>query len=124
MINEKKTKKKLLFVTGTRADFGKLEPLASEAFKNGFAVTFFVTGMHMLNNYGLTKEEVKKYKNFDLFEFLNQREGDNQDIILSKTIIGFSDYLNEINPDMVVIHGDRVEAIACAIVCTTNYFLH
>lgn len=116
-------KKSLLFVTGTRADFGKLEPLATEAFKKGFSITFFITGMHMLNKYGLTKEEVRNYKNFELFEFLNQREGDDQDVILSKTILGFSDYLNEINPDMVIIHGDRVEAIACAIVCATNYFL-
>lgn len=120
---DKKSKKKLLFVTGTRADFGKLEPLATEAFRKGFSITFFITGMHMLNKYGLTKEEVRNHKDFELFEFLNQREGDEQDVILSKTILGFSDYLNEINPDMVIIHGDRLEAIACAIVCATNYFL-
>ena len=32
--------KKLLFVTGTRADFGKLEPLAVAARDQGFDVTF------------------------------------------------------------------------------------
>lgn len=115
--------KKLLFVSGTRADFGKLQPLASEAFNRGFKVTFFITGMHMLEKYGLTKEEVRSYQEFETIEYLNQRENDPQDVILSKTILGFSDYLNEQDPDLVVIHGDRVEAIACAIVCATNYCL-
>ena len=92
MIDPKK--KKLLFVTGTRADFGKLQPLASEASNRGFKVTFFITGMHMLKKYGLTKEEVRSYKEFETIEFLNQRESDDQDVVLSKTILGFSDYLN------------------------------
>ncbi len=115
--------KKLLFVTGTRADFGKLQPLASAAVRAGFKVCFFVTGMHMLEKYGLTKSEVINHKEFQNFEFLNQRSGDKQDIILSKTIIGFSDYVDEIKPDLVVIHGDRIEAIACSLVAATNYYL-
>ena len=94
---EKKNNKKLLFVTGTRADFGKLQPLASEAVNNGFQVIFFITGMHMLSKYGLTKKEITSYKEFETVEFLNQRDGDPQDVILSKTILGFSDYVNEIN---------------------------
>ena len=59
-------KKKLLFVTGTRADFGKLEPLAIAAHKEGFSITFFITGMHMFEKYGLTKEEVRNHKEFEL----------------------------------------------------------
>lgn len=109
----------LLFVTGTRADFGKLEPLATAAQEAGFAVRFFVTGMHMMDRYGRTKIEVQRM--FDTFEFLNQREGDPQDIILAKTVVGFSDFLAEHRPDLVVVHGDRVEALACALVCATNY---
>ena len=44
-------KQRLLFVTGTRADFGKIEPLAQAAIQNGFDVSFFVTGMHMMESY-------------------------------------------------------------------------
>jgi len=111
----------LLFVTGTRADYGKLEPLALAAVEAGHHVTFFVTGMHMLERYGLTKEEVHSSKDFDVVEFINHRDGDPQDIILAKTIMGFSDFMKEHNPDLVIIHGDRVEALACALVCATNY---
>lgn len=113
--------KKLLFVTGTRADYGKLEPLASAAVRNGYSVTFFVTGMHMIERYGLTKEEVHRSEIFDVVEFINQRSGDPLDIILSKTIIGFSDFVIEFKPDLVLVHGDRIEALASCIVCSTNY---
>lgn len=113
--------KSIHFVTGTRADFGKLEPLAIAARDAGFDVHFFVTGMHMLERYGLTKIEVTRVKGVQLHECLNQREGDPQDIILAKTVLGFSDHLAEHKPDLVVVHGDRIEAIACALSCATNY---
>ena len=114
-------KQRLLFVTGTRADFGKIEPLAQAAIQNGFDVSFFVTGMHMMESYGLTKIEVNRLPGATVHEFVNQRPGDPQDVILAKTILGFSDFIVEDKPDLVLIHGDRVEALACALVCATNY---
>ncbi|MFQ1699089.1 UDP-N-acetylglucosamine 2-epimerase [Loktanella agnita] len=113
--------KSILFVTGTRADFGKLEPLAIAAKEAGFAISFFTTGMHMLDRYGLTKLEVHRLPGAQVHEFLNQRAGDPQDMVLAKTVMGFSDFVKEHKPDLVVIHGDRVEALACALVCATNY---
>jgi UDP-N-acetylglucosamine 2-epimerase (hydrolysing) len=111
----------ILFVTGTRADFGKLEPLARAARDDGYDVSFFVTGMHMLPAYGLTKVEVHRMQYVGVVEFLNHREGDPQDVIFAKTVIGFSDHLQIAKPDLVVVHGDRVEAMATALVCATNY---
>ncbi|MDQ2094429.1 UDP-N-acetylglucosamine 2-epimerase [Rhodalgimonas zhirmunskyi] len=113
--------KRLLFVTGTRADFGKIEPLALAARDAGHDVSFFVTGMHMLDRYGLTKIEVHRTPGVTVHEFLNQRIGDPQDMVLAKTVMGFSDFVIEHRPDLVVVHGDRVEALACALVCATNY---
>ncbi|THH36729.1 UDP-N-acetylglucosamine 2-epimerase (hydrolyzing) [Aliishimia ponticola] len=112
--------RKLLFVTGTRADFGKLEPLAAEARDAGFEISFFVTGMHLLERYGLTKLEVQRFEGAQVHEFLNQRPGDPQDIVLAKTVTGFSDFLAEHQPDLVIVHGDRIEALATTIVCGTN----
>ena len=114
-------KQRLLFVTGTRADFGKIEPLVQAAIQNGFDVSFFVTGMHMMESYGLTKIEVNRLHGANVHEFVNQRSGDPQDVILAKTILGFSDFVVEDKPDLVLVHGDRVEALACALVCATNY---
>jgi UDP-N-acetylglucosamine 2-epimerase (hydrolysing) len=42
---------------------------------------------------------------------------------LGKTIAGLSDYIKEIQPDMLVVHGDRVEALAGAIVGALNNIL-
>ena len=111
----------VLFLTGTRADFGKLEPLAAALRDAGHRVTFFVTGMHMMEAYGLTKHEVHRMPGVTVHEFLNQRPGDPQDIILAKTITGFSDFVTEHRPDLIVVHGDRIEALAGALVGATNY---
>ena len=111
----------LLFVTGTRADYGKLEPLAIAARDAGFNVTFFVTGMHMLESYGMTKIEVSRLQGVTVHEYVNQQEGDPQDLALAKTITGFSEYVNRTQPDLIILHGDRVEALAGALVAATNY---
>ncbi|MDQ2065783.1 UDP-N-acetylglucosamine 2-epimerase [Xinfangfangia sp. CPCC 101601] len=111
----------ILFLTGTRADFGKLEPLAAAARDAGHRVGFFVTGMHMLDRYGLTKLEVSRMPGVAVHDFVNQRPGDPQDIVLAKTVTGFSDYVAEHRPDLIVLHGDRVEALAGALVSAMNY---
>jgi UDP-N-acetylglucosamine 2-epimerase (hydrolysing) len=111
----------LLFLTGTRADFGKLEPLAAAARDAGHQVTFFVTGMHMMDRYGLTRNEVRRMPGVAIHEFENQHEGDPQDLILARTVTGFSDFTKAAKPDLVVLHGDRIEALAGALVAATNY---
>ena len=112
--------KKLLFVTGTRADFGKVEPLAIKARDAGYSVSFWVTGMHMLEKYGLTKLEVERVEGVEIFEFKNQKEDDKLDKIHANTVIGFSQFVDHQKPDMVFIHGDRIEALSCSLVCATN----
>ncbi|WP_374697504.1 UDP-N-acetylglucosamine 2-epimerase [Alcaligenes nematophilus] len=113
--------KKLLFLTGTRADFGKLEPLASAAAQQGAQISFFITGMHMMRRYGETRREVRRFEGAQFHEFVNQKAGDPLDLILAKTVLGLADFLHEASPDLVIIHGDRIEALAGAIVCATNY---
>ena len=113
--------KKLVFITGTRADYGKLEPLALAALDQGHDVHFFVTGMHLIERYGLTTIEDNSQKEFKRREFHNQNEGDSQDQVLSNTINGFSNYIKRELPDLVIIHGDRVEALAASLVCSINY---
>jgi UDP-N-acetylglucosamine 2-epimerase (hydrolysing) len=121
MVNATTAPRSLLFVTGTRADYGKIEPLAIACRDAGFKVSFFITGMHMMALYGETRLEVKRFEGAEFFEFVNQRSGDAQDFILAKTVMGFSDFVHEHRPDLVIIHGDRVEAMAAAIVCAMRY---
>lgn len=119
-----KTKKKIIFLTGTRADFGKLKSLINiTSNSESFEVHIFATGMHMNPKYGRTVDEIIKsgYKN--VFMHYNHNDFDSMDIILSKTIEGFINFVNDINPDLIVVHGDRVEALAGAIVGALNNIL-
>jgi len=114
-------RRRVVFLTGTRADFGKMKPLMKRLDADpGFDVHVFVTGMHMLSKYGYTCAEVELAGFKRLYKFVNQNADDAMDHILSKTIVGLSDYLREISPDLVVIHGDRVEALAGAAVGALN----
>ncbi len=113
--------KNIVFLTGTRADFGKLEPLALAARDAGHGVTFFVTGMHMMARYGLTRNEVERMGGVTHAFFENQTEGEPQDLVLARTILGFSAFAAQAKPDLIVVHGDRVEALAGAMVAATNY---
>jgi len=45
------------------------------------------------------------------------------DLTLSKTIEGLSSYVKEERPDMIIVHGDRLEALAGAIVGAMNNIL-
>lgn len=113
--------RKIVFLTGTRADFGKLKPLILKIQNDKkFKSLIFVTGMHMLKKYGETHFEVNKSKIHNIQKFINQNYLDRMDTIMSKTISGFSDYVREVQPDMIVVHGDRVEALAAAIVGALN----
>jgi UDP-N-acetylglucosamine 2-epimerase (hydrolysing) len=111
----------VLFISGTRADFGKLKPLLAKL-KNetGFNLSIFTTGMHMLSRHGSTWQEVSEVMAGDLHPFMNQGPGDSMDQVLGKTILGLSDFTREFKPDLIVVHGDRVEALAASIVGSLN----
>ena len=117
-------RKKLLFLTGTRADFGKLKSLISiTQGSERYDAHIFVTGMHMNSLYGSTIEEIKKNGFNNIYPFINHDSIDNMDRTLAKTIDGFSHFVSEIKPDLIVVHGDRVEAMAGAIVGSLNNIL-
>ncbi|MED1745801.1 UDP-N-acetylglucosamine 2-epimerase [Brevibacillus borstelensis] len=116
--------KKIMFLTGTRADFGKLKSLIRAVDDSPlFECSIFVTGMHTLSRYGYTVEEVYKegYKN--IHTFMNQIHGEPMDLVLANTIGGLSRFIHEDKPDLIVVHGDRIEALAGAIVGSLNNIL-
>jgi len=116
--------KKIVFLTGTRADFGKLKPLMNKVeHSNLFECHIFVTGMHMLEKYGSTFIEVVEQKYENVHPFINQSSNTDMDIILSNTITGVSNYIKELKPDLMIIHGDRIEALASALVGAINNIL-
>lgn len=113
--------KRILFITGTRADFGKLKSLIQIADEDPeIEVSIFVTGMHMQSLYGATYREVERCGCKNIFKYLNHTSESTMDLTLSKTIDGLSTYLKENPVDLLVVHGDRVEALAGAITGSLN----
>ena len=108
--------KKIVFVTGTRADWGKLKSLIVKTAESNFDVYVFITGMHNDQKYGNTYLEVQRVKNVSFNRFDNKTDETTMDLTVSKTIYGFSKYVEKIKPDLIVVHGDRPEPLACSIV--------
>ena len=119
-----KGKKKIVFLTGTRADFGKLKSLINITRKSKlFDINIFVTGMHLDKKFGYTVDEVRKSGFKKIFTFKNNINSLEMDSILANTIKGFSKYIHSTNPDLIIVHGDRIEALAGAIVGSLNNIL-
>jgi len=79
--------------------------------------------MHMNSLYGSTIDEIRKSGFDNIHSFINHDSIDFMDRTLAKTIDGFSHFISEIKPDLIVVHGDRVEAMAGAIVGSLNNIL-
>ena len=116
-------KRRILFLTATRADFGKLKSLmraVSEA--EEFECSIFATGMHMLARYGSTIQEIHKSGFRNVHPYINQDGAVNSqmDLVLANTVNGLGLHVRESQPDLLVVHGDRIEPLAGAIVGALN----
>ncbi len=113
-----------MFLTGTRADFGKIKSLIQILESHpAFEAFVFVTGMHLQQEYGYTVLEIERCGFSNLHTFHNHTHETTMDLTLAKTIEGLSAYVKEVQPDMIVVHGDRVETLAGAIVGSLNNVL-
>lgn len=120
------SKKRIIFLTGTRADYGKIKSLIEVLQGNKrFELIIIATGMHMIKKYGYTYEEIlKDFKNIKFYKFINDNNKNNSmDLVVSKTINKLNELIKEIKPDLFVIHGDRCETLAAAISCNLNNIL-
>tara|TARA_R110002049_G_scaffold2372_6_gene17476 strand:+ start:3266 stop:4399 length:1134 start_codon:yes stop_codon:yes gene_type:complete len=116
--------KKIVFLSGTRADFGKIKSLIQKLENHkDFNPFVFVTGMHLIETYGYTLIEIERCKFSNVHAFKNHTSEATMDLTLAKTIEGFSNYVKKIQPNLIVVHGDRVEAMAGAIVGALNNIL-
>lgn len=109
--------KKILFITGTRADFGKIKNLMRYIEdSNIFELHVLVTGMHMMKLYGSTQKEVRKENYKNIYCISNQYAGESMPSIFGNTVSITTRLADEVEPDLIVVHGDRLEALAGATV--------
>ncbi len=116
--------KKIVFVSGTRADFSKIKSLMMKIENsNEFELFIFATGMHMSKKFGSTYIEIEKCGFKNIYKYINHDKYYQTDKALASTIDGFSKFIHEIEPDLIVVHGDRIEPLAAAVVGSLNNIL-
>ncbi|MCR5595210.1 MAG: UDP-N-acetylglucosamine 2-epimerase (hydrolyzing) [Lachnospiraceae bacterium] len=109
--------KKILFITGTRADYGKMKSLIKAVNAHtDFELYIYVSGMHLLERLGSTYMEVLKDGYTNVFVDFSQANTGDMSYDLGDVICHLTNYVHSINPDMIIVHGDRIDALAGAIV--------
>jgi len=112
-------KKKICVVTGSRADYGLLYWLM-KSIKNetDLELQIIATGMHLSPEFGLTYKEIEKDGYYIDKKVEMLLSADTSSAVSKSTglgLIGFADAFHELNPDIVVLLGDRFEVLAAAI---------
>jgi len=111
--------RKICVVTGTRAEYGLLKPIIKKIQEDdSLSLQIVATGTHLLPDYGLTIERIIE----DGFN-VDARvpivlSGESKDVLphsIGHGIIGFSQVFEMLDPEIVLILGDRYEILAAAI---------
>ncbi len=112
-------KRKICVVTGTRAEYGLLRWLMDGINKSTkLDLQIVATGMHLSPEFGLTYQEIENdgFKIDKKIEML--LSADTPSSISKSTglgLIGFADVFYELNPDIVIVLGDRYEVLAASL---------
>lgn len=113
--------KRILFITGSRSDFGKIKGLIRAVDDDDDYEAFvYVSGMHLVETFGNTYKEVLAERFSNTYVDYSQVNTNISSIDCGNTIINLSSYVNKILPDMIIVHGDRIDALSGAIVGALN----
>lgn len=115
---------KICIVSGSRAEYGLLFWLMKNIDNDPkFQLQIIVTGMHLSPEYGLTYKEILQ-DGFTIDRKIEMLLSSDTSSSISKStglgIIGFTDAFKELNPDMIIVLGDRYEIFAS---CISSLFL-
>lgn len=110
--------KKVTVFTGTRADYGLLYWLLKDIQDDSdLVLQLLVSGMHLSPEFGETYTQIEK-DGFQIDEKIEILLSSDSSVGVAKSIglgvLGFADALSRLAPDVVVVLGDRFEALAVA----------
>lgn len=111
--------KRIGIMTGTRAEYGLLKPLMQEINKdNDLELYLIVSGMHLSPEFGMTYKEIEE-DGFQINAKVEMLLSSDSPVGISKSIglgiIGFADEFQRADLDMLILLGDRYEALSAAI---------
>lgn len=110
---------KILVTSVSRSDFGILSNLIGKLFKDKFFnIELLITGEHNSKLLGYTKREVFKSfnKKVRLLKISDNKNISSKTILIksSEILYKISEYYKKINPDLVLLLGDRYETLLLA----------
>ena len=122
-------KRKICVVTGTRAEYGLLFPLIKKIQQDSaFQLQLLVTGMHLSSEFGDTYKQIES-DGFTIDEKVEMLLSADTATGVVKSMglatIGFADAFARLQPELIIILGDRFEMLAAAqsaLLC--KYLLH
>ena len=109
-------KRKICVITGTRAEYGLLR-WVMQCIKDdiNLDLQIIATGMHLSPEFGLTYKVIEA-DGFEIDRKVEILTSSDTPVGIAKSmglgLIGFADALNELNPDLIIILGDRFEIFA------------
>ena len=110
--------RKICVVTGSRAEYGLLSPVM-QAIKAepAFTLQVVATGMHLAPQFGLTWREIEA-DGFTIDARVDMQLTTDTTAGVTKSlglaVMGFADAFDRLQPDLVVLLGDRYEILAAA----------
>ncbi|MFT6732539.1 MAG: UDP-hydrolyzing UDP-N-acetyl-D-glucosamine 2-epimerase [Polaribacter sp.] len=110
--------KKIAVFTGTRAEYGLLYWLINDIQNDSeLELQLLVSGTHLSPEFGNTYKQIEA-DGFHINEKVEMLLSSDSAVGVSKSlglaVLGFTDALDRMKPDMMVILGDRFEALAIA----------
>ncbi|RYY02234.1 MAG: UDP-N-acetylglucosamine 2-epimerase (hydrolyzing) [Gammaproteobacteria bacterium] len=115
----KQERRKICYLSGTRADFGLVKVTLDAIVKSEFlSLDLLVTGMHLSDQFGNTVNEIKE-AGFNIAKCIpvdiEVTTGSSMAKNIAKTLEGCISALEQIKPDILILLGDRGEMLAGAI---------
>ena len=112
--------KKICVVTGSRADYGLLYWLMKDIIHDkDLELQIVATGMHLSPEYGNTYREIEK-DGFKLNQKVDIQLSPDSQTSVSKSMgigmIGFSEAFNDLQPNLIIVLGDRFEIFSAVSV--------
>ena len=111
-------KRKICVVTGTRAEYGLLRWVIDGIAKSPvLELQLIATGMHLSPEFGLTVQEIEA-DGHRIDRKVEMLLSSDTPVGITKSMglgmIGFADALSELQPDLLLVLGDRFETFAAA----------
>lgn len=111
--------RKVLFLTSSRADSGKVIPYLAHS-PNEVSCSLAITGELLLPEFAKETSRIESLIQ-STYRFPNGRGRAPLDLITAETISGFHTIAKKEQPNLIVVHGDRLEALAGALTgCCMN----